>query len=838
MRKWLARLWARTSLAVRVAGAAGAFLVLFGVLLIVSLTRADIAQVRHVLETDLAHELTLLTTTLIEPAIVGDYTLIRQMLKLRAEHALVSRIAWTDNLGHAIEAHGKYPSALAPPWFSRLADVPDVAKEQAIVVGGQPYGKVSIRMTATAPIYTVWSVAAERLMMIAGGIAMCLAFATWTLLRGIRPFSELADAARRFGLGDHGLRIPVTGPPESRSCIDAFNRMGADIEQLFDSLRTAESNLQRTNSELEERVALRTAELEKANHGLQAEINERRLAETALRVSEEQARRLARVVEQASDGIVTCDMDGLITSWNSATERLFGVRAEETIGRPIGTFHHSPFTAAHGALALTRIHSGIPQTFEVERTDRNGRTIYLHVAASPIYDSAGAHCGEMSVFRDVTDRKLVEQETARAREAAEAANRSKSQFLANMSHEIRTPMNGVLGMAEILLGTELDANQEKFALAIHRSGTTLLQLINDILDFSKIEAGRLELERLTFRPHELVVDVIELLGESARAKELALTVAIDDGLPEVLIGDPLRIRQILMNLVGNALKFTAAGEVHLHVSRVSNETLLQPNGDTEPSACGLVFAVRDTGIGISANAQARLFTLFSQADSSTTRRFGGSGLGLAISKQLAESMGGKIGVESRVGHGSTFWFTVRMEVGSNQAPTEAETTGLVSKARKTDRLSAVDAGHNGRRKRVLLAEDNPINRQIAIVMLESFGCEVVCAANGHQAIEYSRGQPFDLILMDCQMPEIDGFEATSVIRAREAALAEMGPGTPPGTRRPKRTPIIALTANAMSGDREHCLKLGMDDYLTKPFAKKQLRAIIERWSADLAETTE
>jgi PAS domain S-box-containing protein len=831
----LRRLWARTELAVRVAIGSGAVLVLFGVLLIASLIRHDLAQARTALANELGHELALLATTLVEPVVVGDYTLIREMLTLRAKHPDVTRIAWTDTSSHVIETLNEDKRVLAPAWFTQLADVPDVEGEQAITVGGQPYGRVSLRVTAAAKLQEVWSAAVERTMSVAVGIGICLALTSWILLRGMLPFSELALAARRFGRGDYSLRMVVTGPPESRSCIDAFNRMGADIERLVESLKTAEANLQRSNLELEQRVASRTAELEQANRGLQAEVAERRLAEIALRMSEEHASRLARVVEQASDGIITRDMDGRITSWNAATARLFGIAASEAIGQPIGTLHQSNFSADEAATILARIREGASHTFEADRIDRDGRLIHLHVAASPIFDTTGVQCGEMSVIRDITERKVVEQETARAREAAEAANRSKSQFLANMSHEIRTPMNGVLGMAELLLGTQLDASQEKFALAIHRSGTALLHLINDILDYSKIESGHLELEHVGFALRELVGDVVELLSESAHAKELSLSFAVADGVPNILVGDPLRLRQIITNLTGNALKFTEAGSVSLEITRCSDTSALQLENHAvaEPETIELMFAVRDTGIGIPANAMDRLFSQFSQADGSTTRRFGGSGLGLAISKQLAESMGGRIGVESEVGRGSRFWFTVRMEVGNSESVLVKDVGHDMAHVPSSIGVGFLEVT---RRKRVLLAEDNPINRQIATVMLESFGCDVVVAVDGRQAIDRSRVQPFDLILMDCQMPEVDGFEATVTIRAHEASIERAATRADPTLRRASRTPIIALTANAMQGDRERCIEAGMDDYLAKPFAKKSLRAVIDRWVAAIGES--
>ncbi len=860
MRGRVALVWAGIGLAVRVAIASGGVLVLTGLLLIASLIREDVAQLRRALANDLQHELALLATTLIEPVVVGDYTLIRQMLDVQAQQPDVRRIAWTDNSGHVIEARHDGTSAVPSDWFTRLADVPDIDRTQEILVGGQPYGKISIRLTAASNLHDVWTAAINRAMLVALGIGVCLVLTLWILLRGLLPFSTLATAARRFGRGDYALRIAVTGPPESRSCIDAFNRMGADIERLLDSLKTAESKLQRANLGLEERVASRTAELERSNHELQAEVSERRLAEAALRVSEEHATRLARIVEQASDGILTRDMNGVITSWNAANARLFGYSAEEAIGQPIGTLHQVNFTPEQHAWALARIRAGVAHTFETTRPDREGRPIHLHVAASPIFDSAGVQCGEMSVFRDVTERKQSEQETVRAREAAEAANRAKSQFLANMSHEIRTPMNGVLGMAELILGTQLDPNQEKFALAIHQSGTALLRIINDILDFSKVEAGRLELEHVAFDLREVTHEIIELLRDSAIAKDVALTCTIAEDLPSALMGDPLRLRQILTNLVSNALKFTHFGEVRVHVSEVADETLLQPVSDNTQSvsAIGLMFRVRDTGIGIPAHAMQRLFTNFSQADGSTTRRFGGTGLGLAISKQLAESMGGKVGAESEPRRGSTFWFTVRMEIATSQSSrhdiaqdasdslpamndSPAHRTMIAAHPAAVTLMmrgpsSVYDFRTIGRR-RVLLAEDNPINRQIAMAMLAGIGCEVVCVADGRQAVERSRDQAFDLILMDCQMPEMDGFEATAMIRARESGMNRTGAGAGADATSltSQRTPIIAVTANAMHGDRERCLEAGMDDYLAKPFAKKHLRAIADRWIPEAVE---
>lgn len=420
---------------------------------------------------------------------------------------------------------------------------------------------------------------------------------------------------------------------------------------------------------------------------------------------------------------------------------------------------------------------------------------------------------DIFLVRSILQIQQAQQVAALHEAQVQAASHAKSSFLATMSHELRTPLNGILGMNELLLRTELTTQQLQFVMASRSSGKLLLQLISNVLDISKIESGKLELELQECSLAALVYDVVEALGPGATQKGLTLQAHVDPEASDTVLCDGNRIRQILINLIGNAIKFTATGTITVNAICVRRED----------RRLRVRFAVSDSGIGIPEDRRDRLFSPFTQGDSSTTRKFGGTGLGLAICKQLVELMDGSIGIESQIGVGSTFWFELPLSVIGDshespemrrQSPTlAAAAVGLKPPVSAPTTLT----GH------VLVAEDNRINQMYVAELLKHCGCTCDVANNGDEVLEAMQHQRYDLVLMDCQMPEMDGFTASREIR-RRFATQEL----------PHPTPIIALTANALTGDRERCLEAGMDDYLTKPLGIHQLRSKLEQYLSTIS----
>jgi two-component system sensor histidine kinase/response regulator len=643
------------------------------------------------------------------------------------------------------------------------------------------------------------------------------------------------------------------------------------------------------------------------------------------------------IFENAIEGIFQTTPSGQYINVNPALAKIYGYESPEDLIEGLthidNELYVDPLRRAEFISLMEK--NGVVRSFESEVYRKDKSVIWISENARAVTDATGELLYYEGMVEDITERKRLETEVQMARIAAESANRMKSEFLANMSHEIRTPMNGVIGMTDLLLMTQLTPEQRDFANTVRISGEALLTVINDILDFSKIEAGKLDLEIINFNLREAIDSTLDLLAAQAHGKGLELAALIKPEVPIQLCGDPGRLRQIINNLVGNAVKFTSEGEVVITVSRAH---------ETDKHAV-LHIQVRDTGIGMDEAAQARLFQPFCQADGSTTRKYGGTGLGLVISKRLVELMHGEIGVESAVGKGTTFWFNVEFEkqtthlkplqshelanlhmlivddnatnreildhyakfwkmrsnaaengemalqmlrnaaahdpydlaildmqmpnidglmlakaikddpavaqtklvmltsLGNHLDGAEMKAAGIeacvlkpVKQARLFDRLAQVMAGHhqpkktgkgstariivepikpgNSHKIRILLAEDNSINQMVALGLLQKLGFAADTAVNGLEVIAALEKTPYDIILMDCQMPELDGYETTQRIRA---------------SGKNNSTRIIAMTANALRGESERCLAVGMDDYLSKPVRIETLRAMLTRW---------
>ena len=499
------------------------------------------------------------------------------------------------------------------------------------------------------------------------------------------------------------------------------------------------------------------------------------------------------LIESNIDALMTTDPSGIITDVNKQMEALTGCTRDELIGAPFKSYFTDPERAEAGIRLV--LNEKKVTDYELTACARDGKQTVVSYNATTFYDRGRTLQGVFAAARDVTERKRVEAELQQAKAMAETASQTKSDFLASMSHEIRTPLNAIIGIADLLAKTPLSPEQNNYVQIFRRAGDNLLNLINDILDLSKVEASQLELERTRFSLDDLLEKVKEMVAVRADEKGLALVCEVAPGVPSDLVGDPTRLRQVLLNLLGNAIKFTESGEVALRVT---------PDADfSVPGA--LRFTISDTGIGIPDEKLGAVFERFTQADSSTTRRYGGSGLGLTISRRLVELMGGCIRVESGVGKGSVFSFAVPLEIWA----------GVKRRA-----LVPVGKGPESRlpELHILLVEDSADNRTITVAYLQGTPYRVEVAEDGAAAYEQFTAGHYDLVLMDRQMPVMDGLTATRAIRAWEQA-----------NHRPP-TPIIALTASALKGDREQCVAAGCTAYLTKPIKQEVLLEAIKEHS--------
>lgn len=560
---------------------------------------------------------------------------------------------------------------------------------------------------------------------------------------------------------------------------------GMSLVGVVSSRRALEKQLRESQEDLEVRIQERTADLRKANEELQEQILRRSETEQALRASEE---RFRLMVQNSSDIFVMVDAQGRQRYVSDAASTITGYSTEELTQQTVfDCVHPDDLPRLREVFEGAIAHPDEVARIEFRHAVKSGG--YVELEAFGQNRIADPHIGAIVVTtRDITQRKNVQRELERAREAAEEASRAKSRFVANTSHEIRTPLNGIIGMANLLLDTSLTDEQRSYLHAIHVSSEHLLSLLQGVLDISRIEAGKLELDCKPFDPRELARNVVAAVSGTALEKGLCVDLEIDGAVPDRLSGDEQRLRQVLINVLGNAVKFTDKGRVAMSISAES----------FSGGRARILIEVQDTGIGIPSDRLRDVFEPFVQADSSSTRRYGGSGLGLAISRELTALMGGQLEARSEAGTGTCF--TVRV-------PLPVVTTSVVFKAPQPRPAPAPKAS---RQLRILLADDNRVNQRVTTVFLEKQGHQVVVADNGRAAVEAFQKDRFDLVLMDVQMPDLDGLEATAMIRSIEGESSQ------------KRVPIIALTAHATTEDEQRCREAAMDGFLTKPVRPAQL----------------
>ncbi|MFI5346371.1 MAG: response regulator [Elusimicrobiota bacterium] len=628
------------------------------------------------------------------------------------------------------------------------------ADEEFLLSGGprKRLGTLRLGLPLEATLESARRVGATVAALIAGISLLALGLSLAVLRYVLRPLGAISDATKRVAAGDYGVEVPTTSADELGDLAAAFNRMGAALSRTVVS-----------RDRLEEALSIARATL-----------------------------------DASADGILVVDKGAKVVTCNRRFLDMWGIPAEmarDTTNERLVEYVRPQIADAENFLhGVIRVDSNFeaPERRDLLRL-RDGR---VFERINQPYLLGGQPAGRTLTFRDLTLHLEGVKALALARDEALEATRVKSQFLANVSHELRTPLNAVVGSAELLVGMKMPPEQQEYVTTVAAAARALLDLVDGVLDFSKIEAGRMTVERAPLSPGAVLADALAFVAPRAAEKGLRLRADAGEASSWELLGDPTRLRQVLLNLLANAVKFTAQGEVAAEVAVLSRS-----EGSVE-----LEFSVRDTGIGIGSDQGGRLFTPFTQGDGSTTRRYGGTGLGLAISKSLVELMGGTMGFDSDLGKGARFWFRLRFDRADSAAPV----ADAPAPSGRRDRL------------RVLVVEDNPLNRRLLEKQLERLGCPCESAGDGRSALDLLRRENFGLILLDCQMPGLDGFATAAEIRKMEAGKS--------------RVPIIAITANATDEDRRRCFDAGMDDFVPKPVTLEPLSAALNRWDRPLDET--
>ena len=674
-----------------------------------------------------------------DSVIIGDYDTVRKTLQRAVQGSAFARASFIDMGGARVEAESVDAIQTHPPaWLVRWMATQLYDVNHPVSVGGKDYGGLRLQYDAPVVAARLWSLSLVALGvgllgLVGGLLLMRIALAQWL---GSLDRLQAFEAALRSGRLDAPDLLDPNAPTEIRQVVDMFNR-------------------------------------------------------TALLVRELDHQKFA--LDQHAIVSIT-DAEGNITYANDRFCEISGYAREALLGQNHRIIGSGQMPEGFFADLWQTIVAGKVWHGEICNRKRSGALYWVNATIVPLHGDDGQVAQYIAIRTDITDRKTIESSLQAAKNAADLANSAKSEFLANMSHEIRTPMNGIIGMTELLLMTDLTPQQKRYLDLTKRTSHALLTVLNDILDFSKIEAGKLVIEAVELNVADVINDSLSTLSLAAGDKGLELITRIDAQVPHTVVGDPGRLRQVLLNLVGNAVKFTSRGSVTTSVaveSRSGAQVVLH-------------FAVQDTGVGIAQDKQSLIFEAFSQEDASVTRRAGGTGLGLAICLRLVHLMDGRIWLESMPGTGSTFHFTAVLAVPQTAA--RAAPVALPSDGNSP----AAEAQH------VLLVEDNEINQLVATSLFKRWGYPCTVATNGQEALDILQSGSFNVVFMDLHMPVMDGLEATRRIRAREQLLGLT------------RTPIVALTAKALDSDRASCLAAGMDDFVSKPFQSAEVLAKLQQ----------